>query len=337
MIILASGDKIRGDASAGNVIDYTMHGLDNGALAQMADGQLAAATGDLYTADSSDVVKTITLVNTDSAARTINLYLLPNGGTARRILPKDVSLPAGYSLFTDFEKINVLNTSGQVVVTTAAGGGGTVDVISNFAQDRIAGRLSAGSGDSEELTKAQMLTFLNVEDGADVTDATNVDAAGAVMGSDFTQDSGVLVGTGSGTYAEETGATLRTSLGLAIGTDVQAYDADILKADTADVLTAGYAGTPYNAGTKSSGTFTPDEANGNFQYAVNGGAHTLAPPTNNCTLIVQYTNNASAGAITTSGFTIINGDTLTTTDGHDFFLSIIKCNGFSSLTVMVLQ
>lgn len=129
----------------------------------------------------------------------------------------------------------------------------------------------------------------------------------------------------------------RTTLGLAIGTDVQAYDADTLKADTADVLTAGYASTPYNAGTKSTGTYTPDEANGNLQYAVNGGVHTLAPPTNNCTLIIQYTNNASAGAITTSGFTIVDGDTLTTTNGDDFFLQIIKCNGFSSLTVKALQ
>jgi len=35
-----------------------------------------------------------------------------------------------------------------------------------------------------------------------------------VSKSSFTQDSSVLVGTGAGTYAEETGATLRTSIGL---------------------------------------------------------------------------------------------------------------------------
>ncbi len=122
-----------------------------------------------------------------------------------------------------------------------------------------------------------------------------------------------------------------------IGVEVQAYDADTLKADTADVLTAGFAATTYNAGTQSSGTFTPNEANGNFQRAVNGGAHTLAPPTNDCTILVQYTNNASAGAITTSGFTAVKGDSFTTTNGHDFFCFITKCNGFSSLTVQALQ
>lgn len=149
-------------------------------------------------------------------------------------------------------------------------------------------------------------------------------------------DNGVVIGNGTA-FVVESGATLKTSLGLTIGTDVQAYDADTLKADVADVLTAGFAATPYNAGTKSSGTFTPDEANGNFQYAVNGGAHTLAPPTNNCSLIIQYTNNGSAGAITTSGFTKVDGSALTTTNGDDFFLQIIKCNGFSSLTVKALQ
>lgn len=104
-----------------------------------------------------------------------------------------------------------------------------------------------------------------------------------------------------------------------------------------DALTAGYSATPYNAGTKSSGTFTPDEVNGGFQYAVNGGAHTLAPPTNNCSLVIQYTNNASAGAVTTSGFTKVTGSTITTTNGDDFFFYITVNNGFKHLAVQALQ
>lgn len=125
--------------------------------------------------------------------------------------------------------------------------------------------------------------------------------------------------------------------GAVIGADVQAYDVDTLKADVADVLTAGYAATPYSAGTKSTGTYTPDEALGNFQYVVNGGAHTLAPPTNNCTLVIQYTNNGSAGALTTSGFTIVTGDALTTVNADDFFAYITKNNAFSHLHITALQ
>ncbi len=123
-----------------------------------------------------------------------------------------------------------------------------------------------------------------------------------------------------------------------IGVSVQGYDADTLKADTADVLTAGFAATSYNAGTQSgAGTYTPDEANGNMQHAVNGGAHTLAPPTNSCTLVIQYTNDGSAGTITTSGFTQVTGDSLTTVNGDDFLLFIVKHGTFSLLNVVALQ
>jgi hypothetical protein len=118
---------------------------------------------------------------------------------------------------------------------------------------------------------------------------------------------------------------------------VQGYDADTLKADTTDTLTTGFAVTPYSAGSKSTGTYTPDEANGNMQYATNDGAHTLAPPTNNGTFIIQYTNGASAGTITTSGFTKVSGDAPGTTSGDDFLAYITKINGFSHLTWVALQ
>ena len=59
--------------------------------------------------------------------------------------------------------------------------GGGVDVLSNVATDRIIGRTTAGSGDSEELTAAAARTLLNVEDDADKTDTANVEAAGALM------------------------------------------------------------------------------------------------------------------------------------------------------------
>jgi len=50
------------------------------------------------------------------------------------------------------------------------------------AEDRIVGRKSGGN--IAALAKADLLTILNVEDGADVTDADNVDSAGATMNTD---------------------------------------------------------------------------------------------------------------------------------------------------------
>ena len=119
-------------------------------------------------------------------------------------------------------------------------------------------------------------------------------------------------------------------------------DADILKSDTTGTLTAGFDSDAEDLGTVTSGTVTLEvDATGkeNFKTAVNGGAFTLAPPStsSSCAIVVQLTNNASAGAITTSGFTVADGDSLTTTDGDDFFLTVVKVGAFSSLTVKALQ
>lgn len=136
-------------------------------------------------------------------------------------------------------------------------------------------------------------------------------------------------------------STARTNLGVAIGSDVEAFNADILKADEADELTVGFSAAAYDCGVKSSGTFTPSVDLGNFQFATNGGAHTLAVPAKNCTMVILYKNNASAGTITTSGYTVTDGDTLTTTNGHEFFFYITRINDgsttFSLLTVKALQ
>jgi hypothetical protein len=104
-----------------------------------------------------------------------------------------------------------------------------------------------------------------------------------------------------------------------------------------DTLAVGYTATSFAAGTKSSGTFTPDPANGNFQHYTNGGAHTLAPPSSVCTIVMEVTNNGSAGAITTSGFTFASGDALTTTSGHKFHLYITKSQSYSLLQRKALQ
>tara|TARA_R100000808_G_C2087441_1_gene109097 strand:+ start:14 stop:649 length:636 start_codon:yes stop_codon:yes gene_type:complete len=134
-----------------------------------------------------------------------------------------------------------------------------------------------------------------------------------------------------------TDAEIKADLSLEIGTDVQAYDADTLKADTADTLTKGFNATEYDKGTITSGTYTPDPADGNFQKAVNNGAHTLAPPATTCSIVIQYTNDSSAGTITTSGFTKVDGDTISTANGDDFLFFITRVNGFSLLTVKALQ
>ena len=57
------------------------------------------------------------------------------------------------------------------------------------AEQTLVGRITAGV--ITALTAAQVRTLLNVEDGADVTDTTNVDAAGAAMNSDKNVANGI--------------------------------------------------------------------------------------------------------------------------------------------------
>jgi hypothetical protein len=111
---------------------------------------------------------------------------------------------------------------------------------------------------------------------------------------------------------------------------------DFVKPDTTSNFTKGYTATTYNAGTKSTGTFTPDPTNGNFQKYSNAGAHTLAPPSSDCTMIIKITNASGAGAITTSSFTKVTGS-FTTTVGHIFFAYITKCDSSSELVIRALQ
>lgn len=130
----------------------------------------------------------------------------------------------------------------------------------------------------------------------------------------------------SGGTGSTSAATARTALGLDT----------VIRHDAQSTLTAGYMATPYNAGTKSSGTFTPDHANGNQQYCTNGGAFTLAPPTNATSIILEVLNNGSAGAVTTSGFTKVTG-AFTTTNGDKFACNILKTQSYSLLQIQALQ
>lgn len=102
------------------------------------------------------------------------------------------------------------------------------------------------------------------------------------------------------------------------------------------VLTAGYAVTSINDGTKSSGTYTPSRLGSNIRRIVNGGAFTLAAPTDSgdYTMIVQITNGGAPGEITFSGFTAaIATDALTTAGGDVFRVYITKIGTTVTATV----
>ena len=74
-------------------------------IKQLADGVLISGVGDLYTVPASTqaIIKSITYVNTHTSAVTVNMFVLPSGGTARRIIPNGTTLGIGYLLVMDDE------------------------------------------------------------------------------------------------------------------------------------------------------------------------------------------------------------------------------------------
>lgn len=102
-------------------------------------------------------------------------------------------------------------------------------------------------------------------------------------------------------------------------------------------ITGGGAITPKDLGEQTSGTLTLDMGDRPMQECENGGAFTLAPGTvqGQCTLDVV--NNASAGGITTSGWTNVIGS-FDTTDGNAFrcHCSVTTANG-SLLIIQAMQ
>lgn len=118
MLVIDNGDAIRGVAEVASKLDFTVNGYVGTTATQLADGQMANSETNLYQSGAdATVVTSITIVNTDSAARTFTLYLKPSGGTSRAITPVSLDLPVGYSFYTDGQRAVVMTLAGEILKT----------------------------------------------------------------------------------------------------------------------------------------------------------------------------------------------------------------------------
>ena len=152
--------------------------------------------------------------------------LISDGGTEKKVT------------FSNFEDSIFGNVSSDV--TIAAGGAATIaaDAVTFAKMQNISSNnVILGNDDGtnqavQELTGANVRTIINVEDGADVTDATNVTAAGALMDSEVTSLALVKALTAAGITGSFGAASASFS------TRVTANDSK-LTANTSNVTSAG--------------------------------------------------------------------------------------------------
>ena len=180
-------------------------------------------------------------------------------------------------------------------------------VVNNALADACTVKVSGQTGVSVPAGKTTLL-FNN---GTDV-----VNAITHLSSLTLTTDLAIADG---GTGAS-TASAARTALGLAIGSDVEAFDADILKADTADTLTAPFRGTittdndlsfdqnvtnnfqctPSGAGTL---TFTNHTAGqSGFILLINSGGHAISAAATTKINATDLTAISVAGTYTLSYF-----------------------------------
>lgn len=187
-----------------------------------------------------------------------------------------LSLPAAMTLTG---KTLTGGTFSAPTITGVVGGTATSQTITAITCTSINGVTAA----TAQYTTAEASKLAGIEASADVTDATNVAAAGAAMatnnGSDYTE------------------ATFKANLNMEAGVDYLAYSANVVYSATTKNLTVGYTQTSYNIGNTGAGTVTPLIANGSIQHATVTGAFTLAAPTDSTQgyIEIEITNDGTGG------------------------------------------
>lgn len=351
--ILASGEhgyetdtgkfKIGDGTTAWSSLSYFITGGGGGGGGGTAWG---AITGTL--ASQSDLQSALNLKLNASTLSAFGLTLVDDADAAAaratlglvigtNVQAQDAELSALAGLTSAADQLPYFTGVGAAALTTLSAYGRTLLDDANAAAARTTLGLSAdGSSLVIAADFAAMRTLLGLVIG------TNVQAYNA----NLTTWAGLAPSANAQSLVTAANfAAMRTLLGLVIGTDVQAFDADTLKSDVSANLTAGYSATQYGTygtgGVVSSGTVTPAFANGAEHKYTNNGAHTLAPPTVTAgratSITVEITNGASAGAITTSGFTKKIGDPFTTINGHKFKCFIHVGDAGSLLNVVAMQ
>ena len=222
----------------------------NNVVADSATDTLTLAAGSNVTLTTNDSSDTITVASTDTTANeniTLSGDVTGSGTSSISATLSNSGVSAGtYGSSLLIPSITV-DAKGRVTGVTTSGvsssAGGTVSSVAISGSDGIqvdSGSPITGSGTIALGVDASALrTHLNIEDGADVTDATNVASAGAVMDTDFSSN-GLMKRTGAGTYTVDANTYITDIVSDTtpqLGGDLETNSNDILSAhNSTDVI-----------------------------------------------------------------------------------------------------
>jgi len=179
---------------------------------------------------------------------------------------------------------------------------GTVLADSTIATTDVIQTSNVGStAGSVNDVQAYVAASTDVLISSDIDSSTSLNGVQKYVGSTSTVLTTANIGSDVQGYVGSTSTLLTTAN---IGSDVQAYDADILAADVASTLSAGFSETPYSIGT-STETITVNSSLGNVQYVTNNGQANpvaLSTPSLSGRYIVEVINSATPGNLTYAGY-----------------------------------
>ena len=304
---IANVNAVASDLSGSNTIGTVSGSISNvnttaGSIANV--NTVASNISNVNTLAAADVIADMAILATADIVADMNTL-----GTADVV--SDMNTLATADVVSDMntlataDVVSDMNTLGTADVVADMNTLGTADVVSDMN--------TLGTADVVADMNALAVTEV-LADMSALADNIGAISAKASSGanSDITSLSGLttpLSVAQGGTGGANAGAA-RTALGVAIGSDVQAFDADTLKADTADTLTAPFRGT---VTTDNDLSFDLNVTN-NFSCTPSGGGtltftnHGSAPGQSG----FIWLDNSGGHAIAAAGTTKINAADLTT-------------------------